>query len=153
LRGASAAEGAALPVVRDDIKAAFESIGTMGVALSHCTGPAAEKRSFTLGETRLNLAWVFMERRVSGRAQIEPVDTLVEQLVTAIVEDRNLNAGEDVALRVNNFGGTTIMELNIAAWSALKALADRNILVQRAFVGTFLSAWNGGMFHLVNAPE
>lgn len=60
--------------------------------------------------------------------------------MTAIVEDRSLNAGEGVALLVNNLGGTTIMELNIVARSALQALADRNIVVQRAFVGTFLSA-------------
>ena len=36
------------------------------------------------------------------------------------------------------------MELNIAARSALQALADRKIIVQRAFVGTFLSALEMG---------
>ena len=144
IAGASAAEGAALPVVRDDIKAAIESIGTMGVALSPCTVPAAGKPSFTLGETEIELGLGIHGEEGIRRGQIEPVDTLVEQLVTAIVEDRKLNAGEDVALLVNNLGGTTIMELNIAARSALKALADRNIVVQRAFVGTFLSALEMG---------
>jgi dihydroxyacetone kinase len=45
IAGASAAEGGALPVVLDDIKAAIESIGSMGVALSPCTVPAAGKPS------------------------------------------------------------------------------------------------------------
>jgi triose/dihydroxyacetone kinase / FAD-AMP lyase (cyclizing) len=144
IAGASAAEGSALPVVVDDIKAAIESIGSMGVALSPCTVPAAGKPSFTLGEDEIELGLGIHGEEGFRRTQIEPVDSLVDQLVTAIVEDRNLNPGEDVALLVNNLGATTIMELNIAARSALQALADRKIIVQRAFVGTFLSALEMG---------
>ena len=111
IAGASAAEGAALPVVLDDIKAAIESIGSMGVALSPCTVPAAGQPSFILGETGIKLGLGIHGEEGVRRAQIEPVDTLVDQLVTAIVEDRDLNAGEHVALLVNNLGGSTIMSL------------------------------------------
>ena len=144
IAGASAAEGEPLSTVVDDINAATESLGTMGVALSPCTVPAAGQPSFTLGENEIELGLGIHGEEGIRRAPIEHVDNLVDQLVTKIVEDRGLKAGDKIALLVNNLGGTTTMELNIAARSALQALADRNIVVQRAYVGTFLTALEMG---------
>ncbi|HEY4299219.1 MAG TPA: dihydroxyacetone kinase subunit DhaL, partial [Paraburkholderia sp.] len=49
-------------------------------------------------------------------------------------------SGERVALLVNNLGGTPSSELSVVAGSALRYLAARNIKVERAWAGTFLSA-------------
>ena len=144
IAGASAAEGEPLSTVVEDIRAATESLGTMGVALSPCTVPAAGQPSFTLGENEIELGLGIHGEEGIQRAPIDHVDNLVDQLVTKIVEDRELKAGDKIALLVNNLGGTTTMELNIAARSALQALADRNIVVQRAYVGTFLTALEMG---------
>ena len=144
IAGASAAEGEPLATVVEDIKAATESLGTMGVALSPCTVPAAGQPSFTLGENEIELGLGIHGEEGIQRAPIDHVDNLVDQLVTKIVEDRGLKAGDKIALLVNNLGGTTTMELHIAARSALQALADRNIVVQRAYVGTFLTALEMG---------
>ena len=144
IAGASAAEGEPLSTVVEDIRAATDSLGTMGVALSPCTVPAAGQPSFTLGDNEIELGLGIHGEEGIQRAPIDHVDNLVDQLVNKIVEDRGLKAGDKIALLVNNLGGTTTMELNIAARSALQALADRNIIVQRAYVGTFLTALEMG---------
>jgi dihydroxyacetone kinase len=61
-------------------------------------------------------------------------------LVERLVEDCALPAGDDIVLLVNGLGATPLMELAIVARAAIRELHSRNLHVQRAWCGTFLSA-------------
>jgi triose/dihydroxyacetone kinase / FAD-AMP lyase (cyclizing) len=71
-----------------------------------------------------------------------PADELTRTLLSNILEDMELAAGERVALLVNGLGATPQMELDIVTRAAFEELTQKEIVVERAWSGTLLSALN-----------
>ena len=140
IAGAVAAEGRSLSEVADAARAAAGAMGTMGVALSACTVPAAGRPGFELAATEIEWGLGIHGEPGVQRTSIQPADAIVERLLSAIVADLALQPNDRVALLVNNLGATPTSELNIAAAAALRILAQKEIRVERAWAGTFLSA-------------
>ncbi|MCW3099168.1 MAG: dihydroxyacetone kinase [Chthonomonadaceae bacterium] len=140
IAGAAAADGRTLKEVAAAARAAAAVMGTMGVALSACTVPAAGKPGFELAEEEIE--WGLGIHGESGvqRTRIQPANAIVERLLSQIIADLSLTATDRVALLVNNLGATPTSELNIVAAAALQFLAQKEIHVERAWAGTFLSA-------------
>jgi dihydroxyacetone kinase len=138
--GAAAEAGRSLAEVAAEARAAAWSVGTMGVALSPCTIPAAGRPGFTLAEDEIELGLGIHGEPGVRRGPLEPADALVDRLLGAIVTDGSLGRGERIALLVNNLGGTPTMELAIVARRAIAALGGRGLVLERAYAGTFLTA-------------
>ncbi|MGF6543416.1 dihydroxyacetone kinase subunit DhaK [Paraburkholderia youngii] len=140
IAGAAAARGLPLPEVARIAKEAAASLGTMGVALTSCTVPAAGKPGFELGDREIEWGLGIHGEPGVSRGALEPADAMVGKLLAKIIDDLALQTGERVALLVNNLGGTPSSELHVVAGAALRELAGRGIEVARAWAGTFLSA-------------
>ncbi|MGF6674503.1 dihydroxyacetone kinase [Paraburkholderia sp. WSM4174] len=140
IAGAAAACGLPLAEVARLAREAAASLGTMGVALTPCTVPAAGKPGFALGDGEIEWGLGIHGEPGVARGALEPADAIVGKLLAKIVDVLALQAGERVALLVNNLGGTPPSELNVVAGAALRELAGRGIEVARAWAGTFLSA-------------
>ncbi|SIT49527.1 Dihydroxyacetone kinase, DhaK subunit [Paraburkholderia ribeironis] len=140
IAGAAAAAGRPLTEVARIAREVAASLGTMGVALTPCTVPAAGKPGFELADGEIEWGLGIHGEAGVARGAMERADAIVERLLTKIVGDLSLQAGERVALLVNNLGGTPASELSIVAGAALSYLAGRGIKVERAWAGTFLSA-------------
>ncbi|MGF6485236.1 dihydroxyacetone kinase subunit DhaL [Paraburkholderia sp. JPY419] len=140
IAGAAAARGLPLPEVARIAKEAAAALGTMGVALTPCTVPAAGKPGFELGDREIEWGLGIHGEPGVARGALEPADAMVGKLLAKISDDLALQAGERVALLVNNLGGTPSSELHVVAGAALRELAGRGIEVARAWAGTFLSA-------------
>ena len=140
IAGAAAAEGRPLAEVAQVAREAASKLGTMGVALTPCTVPAAGKAGFTLGDGEIEWGLGIHGEPGVERGALESADAIVARLLTKIVDDLALQTSERVALLVNNLGGTPQSELSIVAASALRYLGERHINVERAWAGTFLSA-------------
>lgn len=140
IAGAAAAAGRPLAEVARIAREVAASLGTMGVALTPCTVPAAGKPGFELADDEIEWGLGIHGEPGVERGAIEPADAIVERLLAKIVGDLSLQAGARVALLVNNLGGTPASELSIVAGSALRYLAANSIHVERAWAGTFLSA-------------
>jgi dihydroxyacetone kinase len=140
--GAAAEAGASLADVAAEARAAAGALGTMGVALSACTIPAAGKPGFELASEEIELGLGIHGEPGVRRAALEPADALVDRLIDAIVDDARGRLGRamPIALLVNNLGATPMMELAIVARRAVAALDERGLRLERAYVGTFLSA-------------
>jgi dihydroxyacetone kinase len=138
--GAAAAAGLPLAAVRQAALGAIASVGTMGVALTPCTVPAAGRPGFELGADEIELGLGIHGEPGVRRARIARADDLVDEMLSAIVDDLRLRAGDRVALLVNNLGGTPTLELSIVAGAALGQLAASGIAVERAWTGSFLTA-------------
>lgn len=150
--GAAAEAGASLAEVAAEARAAAASVATMGVALTPCTVPAAGKPGFALADDEVELGLGIHGEPGVRRAPLEPADALVARLLDAILAARSarLAAAPEapgdgrVALLVNGLGGATPLELAIVARGALAHLAAAGLTVERAYVGTFLSALEMG---------
>jgi dihydroxyacetone kinase len=140
IAGAAAAERRPLREVAQIARDAAAALGTMGVALTSCTVPAAGKPGFTLGESEIEWGLGIHGEPGVRRAVLEPANAMVETLLATIIDDMTLSTHERVALLVNNLGGTPASEISIVAGAALRYLKSRNIRVERAWAGTFLSA-------------
>lgn len=139
IAGAVAESGASLAEVAKAARAGAEAVRTMGVALTPCTVPAAGRPGFALADDEIELGLGIHGEPGVRRGPLQPADVLVDRLLDAILGDLSLPAGP-VVLLVNNLGGTPTMELAIVARRALAVLEARGLPVERAYLGTFLSA-------------
>lgn len=138
--GAAAATGATLTQVKAEATRAAEAVRTMGVALSACTVPAVGSPGFELAENEIEFGLGIHGERGVRRASLVSADEIATQLVGRLIEDSAPAAGDSVALLVNGLGATPLMELAIVARAALRQIHARNLRVERAWCGTFLSA-------------
>ncbi|MFP6559045.1 dihydroxyacetone kinase family protein [Paraburkholderia sp. B3] len=140
--GAAAEQGRSLDQVASAARAAAANLGSMGVALDGCTMPGVEKSSFTLADDEIELGLGIHGEKGVERTAPRPADELTRILLSNILEDMALAAGERVALLVNGLGATPQMELDIVLRAAWEALTGKGIAVERAWSGTLLSALN-----------
>ncbi|MCC8397066.1 dihydroxyacetone kinase subunit DhaK [Paraburkholderia sp. MMS20-SJTR3] len=140
IAGAAAARGLPLSEVAKLARDAAAALGTMGVALTPCTVPAAGKLGFELADGEIEWGLGIHGEAGVARGALEPADAIAGKLLAKIVGDLALQAGERVVLLVNNLGGTPSSELGIVAGAALRELDKLGIVVERAWAGTFLSA-------------
>jgi dihydroxyacetone kinase len=140
IAGAAAARGLPLAAVAKLARETAASLGTMGVALTPCTVPAAGKPGFELADGEIEWGLGIHGEPGVARGALEPADAIAGKLLAKIAGDLALQAGERVTLLVNNLGGTPSSELSVVAGAALRELDRRGIKVERAWAGTFLSA-------------
>jgi dihydroxyacetone kinase phosphoprotein-dependent L subunit len=138
--GAAAEAGRSLDEVARRAQRVADTVGTMGLALTPCTVPAAGQPGFLLDGDEIEWGLGIHGEPGVERAGMRPADEVVERLVTAIVADRGIKAGARVALLVNGLGATPPMELSIVAGAAARDLRGRGIAVDRVWAGNFLTA-------------
>jgi dihydroxyacetone kinase len=140
IAGAAAEAGLPLAEVKREAAAAAAALGTIGVALTPCTVPGAERPGFDLGVDELELGLGIHGEPGVARGKLEPVDAVVDDMIGRIVADLGLGKGARVALLANNLGGTPAMEMALVCRRALARLADAGLVVERAYSGPFLTA-------------
>ena len=138
--GAMAEAGSPLHDIAEAARRAASSIGTMGVALGACTVPAVGTAGFALDEDEIELGLGIHGEQGVQRTKLRAADQLVDTILNAIITDQTARAGDRVALLVNGLGGTPPMELAIVVRRAMATLRARDLTVERAWMGTLLSA-------------
>jgi dihydroxyacetone kinase-like protein len=138
--GAAAEEGASL----QDCKALGEKVnaasGSMGVALTSCSVPAAGKPTFQLGEEEMELGVGIHGEPGRERTALKSADEIAATVVEAICESLKPTAGEELLLFVNGMGGTPSMELYLMYNAAAKLCAAKGLTVARSLVGNYCTS-------------
>ncbi|HKJ62184.1 MAG TPA: dihydroxyacetone kinase subunit DhaK [Hyphomicrobiales bacterium] len=138
--GAASERGADLAACKalgDRINAAS---GTMGIALTSCTVPAAGKPTFEIGENELEMGVGIHGEPGRRRVQMMSADAIIEEVFTAICDDIKPGAGQDVLLLVNGMGGTPLLELYGMYDSARRQCDKRGITIARSLVGNYCTS-------------
>jgi dihydroxyacetone kinase-like protein len=138
--GAAAEAGAGLA----DCKALGERVnaaaGSMGVALSSCTVPAAGKPNFDLAEDEIEVGVGIHGEPGRRRAKLMPADEIAATLVEAICADLQPAAGQPVLLLVNGMGGTPLLELYGMYDAAAREAERRGLTIARSLVGNYCTS-------------
>ncbi|MDX6366308.1 MAG: phosphoenolpyruvate---glycerone phosphotransferase subunit DhaK, partial [Nocardioidaceae bacterium] len=79
---------------------------TMGVALTACTPPAKGSPLFELGADEIEMGVGIHGEPGRERKKLASADTIVDELLDAVVTDLPYNSGDHVALMINGLGGT-----------------------------------------------
>ena len=138
--GAAAAAGLPLAEVAARAGRVADAVGTMGVALSACTVPAAGQPGFLLDGDEVEWGLGIHGEPGVERGLLAPVHEVVARLAGTIVADRGITPGDRVVLLVNGLGATPPMELSIVADAAVRDLTGRGVPVERVWAGNFLTA-------------
>lgn len=140
IAGAAAARGATLEEVALIAQRVVHHVRTMGVALTPSVVPHVGQESFELTEDEIEIGIGIHGEPGRYRQPIGTADEIARELLTAVVDDLRVNAGDRVLLFVNGMGGTPESELHIVYRYARTALEGMGVTVERSLVGNFVTS-------------
>jgi len=138
--GAAAEQGRSLVEVTAIAQAATAATRSMGVGLSPTILPAAGKPTFELADGEMEIGIGIHGEPGTRRGPLEPADVVTAQLVTALVEDLALTAGDRVAVLVNGMGATPIEELYVMYRKVHQLLTAAGVQIHRPYVGEYATS-------------
>ncbi len=138
--GAAAEAGRTLDECRALGERVNAAAGSLGVALTSCTVPAAGKPTFDLGADEMEFGVGIHGEPGRKRQSMMAADALAREAVEAILEDLKPDAGADALLLVNGMGGTPLLELYGMYDAVLRALAPHKVNVARSLVGNYCTS-------------
>jgi dihydroxyacetone kinase-like protein len=138
--GAAAEAGASLlecKALGDRVNAATAS---MGVAFTSCTVPVAGRPTFDIGDDEMEVGVGIHGEPGRRREKVKPAGRIVEDLLSAILADLKPDAGRELLLHVNGFGGTPQMELYLLYHCAATQLRELGLKPVRSLVGNYTTS-------------
>ncbi|MCR9089093.1 MAG: bifunctional sugar-binding transcriptional regulator/dihydroxyacetone kinase subunit DhaK [Rhodobacteraceae bacterium] len=140
ISGAASARLYSLDECERIARKANASCYTIGVALEPGSSPETQRPSFQLGEADMEFGVGVHGEPGALRQPMTSADRIVDQICDRLFEEMALNEGDRIAVLVNSFGGTPMMELFILNRRLNQRLAKRNITVHKSLVGNFFTS-------------
>lgn len=143
IAGAAAEQGKDLPEVKRIAQKVIDHVKSIGFALTSCTVPAKGSPTFQLDENEMEYGVGIHGEPGIQRIHVLKAAELAVRMVQSLISELNLkeSAGSArIALLVNGFGATPLMELYLLNASVRKELADNDITVVRTFVGNYMTS-------------
>lgn len=138
--GAAAETGADLETCVELGKKVNASTGSMAVALTSCTVPAAGKPTFSLGEDEIEMGVGIHGEAGRERIKMKSANELAEIFLDSILAKLRPGADDSLLLMCNGLGGTPPLELYVLYNSARQILLKRGLSVSRSLVGSFCTS-------------
>jgi phosphoenolpyruvate---glycerone phosphotransferase subunit DhaK len=140
LVGAAAEAGASLDQCKSLGDRVNSRTASMGVAFTSCTVPAAGRATFDIADDEMEFGVGIHGEPGRRRGPVRPARQLVHELMAAILGDLKPQAGSQVLLHVNGFGGTPLIELYLLFHNASQLLEKQGLKVARSLVGNYTTA-------------
>jgi phosphoenolpyruvate---glycerone phosphotransferase subunit DhaK len=138
--GAAAEKGMDLKTCAELGTKVNDNTGSMGVALTSCTVPAAGTPTFALREDEIEMGVGIHGEPGRKRVKLAGADALADEMLSAILADRGNPTSGSVLLLVNGFGGTPSLELYLMYHAARGILEKRGLKVARSLVGSYVTS-------------
>ena len=138
--GAKAAAGAELSEVARVGEKVVDNVGTMGMALTSCVTPEKGEPTFDLGDDEIELGIGIHGEPGTERTEIMSADEVTDELTEAVLDDLDLDAGQEVLTIVNGMGGTPQMELFVVNRRLQELLGERGVETWDAWVGDYMTS-------------
>ena len=141
IAGAFAAQGGTLEAVHHLAKLVSKSIGTAGVAVSPCVPPGRES-SFTLPPGTMEFGIGIHGEPGTLRCGSINCKSTVDKLFSYLCDERGLGLklGDDIAVIVNNLGGTSELEMGAVCQDVLKWLDLHDVTCHVIYNGTYMTS-------------
>ncbi len=140
IAGALAEQGEEISKVKSVAEKVIANVRSLGFALTSCTVPAKGTPTFDIGEGEIEFGVGIHGEPGTKRCEMMSANQLAEQMVEKIVSDLPFNSGDEVALLVNGFGATPLMELYLLNNAVNEKLGERNIKIYKTFVGNYMTS-------------
>ena len=140
IAGAAAERGDSLAEVKRLAQKAADQVRSLGFAFSPCTVPAKGSPTFTLEDDEMEFGIGIHGEPGIRREKTATAADLAKRMIPALLKDLSLSEKANVAMLVNGFGATPLMELYAFTYCAMKELQAAGINVQRIFTGNYMTS-------------
>ena len=142
IAGAAAEKGLDLPAVKKVAEKAIANVKSIGFALTSCTVPAKGSPTFELGGDEIEYGVGIHGEPGIFRGELVDARELVGRMLTSLSNELKLKngAGDRVALLINGFGATPLMELYLLNNEVIRELSEKGCIIVRSFVGNFMTS-------------
>ncbi len=138
--GSAAEAGASLTECKELGDHTNKMIGSMGIAFTSCTVPAAGKPTFDIGHDEMEIGVGIHGEPGRRREKAKRADEIARELVDTILEDLKPDNNDEVLLHINGFGGTPLLELYLLFNSAANELEKNRVKISRSLVGNYTTS-------------
>jgi len=115
------------------------NMATLAVAMTSATHPSTGQAIFTLPDDEMEIGMGQHGEAGTGRMKIKSADETAEAMLSQLVADLQVKAGEELLVLLNGAGATTLMELFIIFRRVHQVCQARKIKVARARIAEFLT--------------
>ena len=140
IAGAAAEKGYSLKEVKAAAENAVFNIRSIGFALTSCTVPAKGTPTFYIQGDEMEYGVGIHGEPGIQRESIPSADELAQRMVTALLEELDVQEKDEVTVLINGFGGTPLQELYLLNHAAAKILTQKNVKIYREFVGNYMTS-------------
>lgn len=113
---------------------------TIGVALEPCSLPQIGKPTFDLGPEDMEVGIGIHGEPGVARERLQPADAIVDTVMDSIFKEMKAKPGDRVAVLINSFGATPMMELYIIYRRVERRLSARGIVVAANWIGPYCTS-------------
>jgi len=138
--GAKAAEGADIDEVERVANKMIDNVATMGVALTSCVTPDKGEPTFDLPDDEIELGIGIHGEPGTERVDHMSADEITEHLTEKVLDDLDLDEGQEVLTLVNGMGGTPQSELFIVNKKLQEIVGDHGLDTWDAWVGDYMTS-------------
>lgn len=137
--GAAVENGYSLSNAKKLAEKANRYTRTLSIALTPCSLPGS-KPNFTISEDEYEFGMGIHGEPGIKTKKLKPADEIVADMVEALVDDLELQRGDEVVVLVNGTGATTILELNIVYRQVANLLEKEGIYIYDTNVGSYCTS-------------
>jgi len=138
--GAKAAEGADIEEVERVANKMIDNVATMGVALTSCVTPDKGEPTFDLPEDEIELGIGIHGEPGTERVDMMSADEITDHLTEKVLDDLDLDEGQEIITLVNGMGGTPQSELFILNRRLQEIVDDHGLETWDAWVGDYMTS-------------
>lgn len=140
IAGAAAEQGKSLEEVKAVANRTIENVRSFGFALSSCTPPAKGTPIFEIGEDKIEFGVGIHGEPGRKTEKLQTADQLAKRIVKDLLDDLGAKKGDEVALLINGFGATPLMELYLFNNSVSNELEKAGISIHKTLVGNYMTS-------------
>ncbi|XP_011299957.1 bifunctional ATP-dependent dihydroxyacetone kinase/FAD-AMP lyase (cyclizing) [Fopius arisanus] len=131
-----------------------ENIATFGVGMRACSLPG-QGPIFKLPDDEMEVGLGVHGEAGYDRMKIKNSREIVSIMLTSISQALSLTKGDDVAVIINNFGGTSQLEQGILAHDVAELMRKNEVNVVRTYSGMLMTSLDGAGVHVsvLKLPE
>ncbi|WP_392559421.1 dihydroxyacetone kinase subunit DhaK [Orbus mooreae] len=140
IAGSAAESGLSLAQVKTVANKAASHVRSIGFAFDSCTVPAKGTPTFSLADDEMEYGVGIHGEPGIKREKIISAQALAKRMVDALSEDLKLAKNEEIALLINGFGATPLLELYVLNYYVTQELAAKQTTIDKILVGNYMTS-------------
>lgn len=140
IAGSAAESGLSLAQVKTVANKAASHVRSIGFAFGSCTVPAKGTPTFSLADDEMEYGVGIHGEPGIKREKIISAQALAKRMVDALSQDLKLAKNDEIALLINGFGATPLLELYVLNYYVTQELAAKQITIDKILVGNYMTS-------------